>query len=463
MTRRLGNGRLTTQAASRFLLKRSAQNSGRAKMLSRRHFMNDILGLCSTGLCLAAASPQAIDANKPRPTNYSESALPPYTLPDPLVCEDGTPVADAAMWRKKRRPELLRLFESEIYGKALLGRPETMRFVVREEKKNARSGAATRLRVGILFDGREDGPAMELLVYLPNQTKGPVPFIFGLNFDGNYTTTDEPDIPLPNHWVLGLYENEVREGRPTEAGRGIHAKRWQYDMALENGFGVATAGYGEIEPDVDGSRMLGPRALAPEPGPGDWRCIGGWAWACSRALDYLQTHPRIDSKRVAVMGFSRLGKAAMWAAAQDERFAVAISNNSGAGGVALSRRIYGETVFDLTSRFPHWFCANYAKYNGKENECPVDQHELVALIAPRPVLINSAADDRWSDPKGEFLSAVAADPVYRFLGVDGMATKTWPEPLNPVNRRLGYCLRPGRHDITDADWRTIITFSKKWL
>lgn len=402
-------------------------------------------------------------ADRPRPKNFDEAAVPPYTLPGPLLCEDGTAVTTPALWWEQRRPELLDIFAREVYGKTMLGRPDAMRFVLREEKTDARKGKATRLRVGVLFDGREDGPSMELLIYLPNQVKGPVPMIFGLNFDGNYSTTSEPDIPLATHWVMGLYENKVKDGVPTEAGRGIHAARWQYDFALDAGFGVATAGYGEVEPDRKDGPRTGPLAMSASTGPADWRCIGAWAWACSRALDYLQSNPRIDGKRVAVMGFSRLGKAALWAGAQDARFAAVISNNSGAGGIALSSRIYGETIFDLTTRFPHWFCANYAKYGGKEEDCPVDQHQLAALIAPRPLLINSAVDDSWSDPKGEFLAGLAADPVYRLLGAGGLDAKTWPEPLKPVNSRIAYHIRPGRHDVTRVDWQAIIAFAKTWL
>jgi len=404
-----------------------------------------------------------VHAGMPADTILDEAKVPPYTLPDPLVCQDGTRVTDVRTWREKRRPELLRLFESEEYGKTLLGKPEAMRFVVREEKKDALGGKATRLRVGILFEGKEDGRQMELLVYLPNNAKGPVPVFLGLNFDGNYSTTDETDIPLPKYYAYGLYANKLVNHTPTEAGRGIHKAMWQIELALDRGYGVATAAYGEIEPDMDGCWKQGPRGLGPEPGLKDWGTVGVWAWALSRAVDYLETNPRVDSKRIAVLGFSRLGKTAMWAGAQDERIALVVSNASGAGGVALSKRIFGETVADLMNKFTRWFCPNFRQYAKNEAALPMDQHELAALIAPRPLLITSGTEDLWSDPKGEFLGGLGADPVYRLLGTDGLSQKEQPAPGQLVDSRIGYFLRVGRHDVTLEDWQAMLTYADRYF
>ncbi len=395
--------------------------------------------------------------------NYEEAKVPPYTLPDPLVCEDGTQVKSAKAWKQKRRPELMRTFETEMFGKTPLGRPENLRFVLREEKKDARGGKATRLRVGILFAGREEGPQMELLVYLPNGARRAVPVFLGLNFDGNYSTTTETDIPLPKHWVANDKAAGITNHVAIESGRGAEAGRWQYDYALEHGYGVATACYCEVEPDYNGAVSVGVRTLAPPRGPSDWGAIGAWAWSLSRAMDYLSTHPRVNAKRVVVIGHSRLGKTSLWAGAQDERFAIVVSNDSGAGGAALSRRIFGEQIHNLNTSFPHWFCDNYKKYNLKEDQCSFDQHELIALIAPRPVLVNSATEDQWADPKGEFLSCVAASPVYRLHGKGGISQQEWPEPGKLLNSTVGYFLRPGKHDVTLEDWKAYIAFADRHL
>lgn len=418
-----------------------------------------VKSLVCFALGLAVASVNALD-----PTGiHEESKVPPYALPDVLLCTDGQKVKTAEEWRQKRRPELLEIFSSEIYGKTLLGRPAPLKFVVREELPAARGGKATRLRVGVLFNGTEEGPQMELLVYLPNHVKGPVPVFLGLNFDGNYTTTPEPDLPLPKHWALGLFTNKLENNQPSEKGRAQHQHLWPYAYALEHGYGVVTAAYGEIEPDVKGASPSGPRRMGQEPGPGDWGMIGGWAWALSRAMDYLETNPRVDAKRVAVVGFSRLGKTALWAGAQDERFAAVISNSSGAGGAALSKRTFGEAANHLSTRFPHWFAPNFAKYAHNEAALPVDQHELIALIAPRPVLITSGTTDLWSDPHGEFLSGLHASAVYSLLGVEGCAAAELPAPSVLIHSRIGYFLRPGGHDVTLEDWQAMVTFADKQL
>jgi hypothetical protein len=413
------------------------------------------------GLLLPAAL-AALPAMSDTPPKTDAPPVPPYTLPDPLVCQDGTRVTDAKTWRARRRPELLRLFETEIYGKTLVGRPDNLRFVVREEKKDARNGMATRLRVGVLFEGREDGRQMELLVYLPNHAPGPVPVFLGLNFDANFTTTDDPDIPLPTHWINGLFQRG-HDHKAHESERGRLRAMFPYDLIRQRGYGTATASYGQVEPDEPGHWQAGPRGLGPQPGAGDWGTLGAWAWALSRAMDYLQTNPRVDAKRVAIFGFSRLGKTAMWAGAQDERFAMVISQNSGKGGVSLSKRLVGEPVAHLAGSLGHWFAPSYAKYANNEAALPVDGHALAALIAPRPLLILSGTQDKWSDPEGEFLGGLGADPVYRLLGTDGLAVKEWPKPQTLISSTIGYYLRPGPHNVTLEDWQATLDFADKHL
>ena len=397
--------------------------------------------------------------------NQDEAKVPPYTLPDPLVCADGTRVASAAGWREKRRPELLRLFESEVYGRTPIGRPEAMAFREASRKEGARGGKATRLEMDLLLFGDEAKPKARLLVYLPAAASAEkaAPVFLGLNFEGNHAVTTEPDIPLPTGWVPNNKGAGLSDNQPSEKTRGCQADRWQIDYALERGYGVATVYYGDFDPDFDDGFKNGIHAVAGAPKEGEWGSIGAWAWGMSRALDCLETLPGVDAKKVIAMGHSRLGKTALWAGAQDERFALVISNNSGCGGAALSKRDFGETVARINTSFPHWFTAAFKKYNHNEAALPIDQHELIALIAPRPVLITSATQDLWADPKGEFLGGLGADPVYKLLGTSGLAATEQPPPEKLINSRIGYFLRAGAHDVTRADWEAYVAFADKQL
>jgi hypothetical protein len=236
-----------------------------------------------------------------------------------------------------------------------------------------------------------------------------------------------------------------------------------YDEILARGYGFATASYGEVEPDGKGRWQEGPRGLTKEPGEHDWGAIGAWAWALSRAMDYLETNRRVDAKRVAVFGFSRLGKTAMWAGAQDQRFALVISQNSGKGGISLSKRLTGEPVKHLSQNLGHWFAPAYNRYADNEAALPVDGHSLAALIAPRPLLILSGSEDKWSDPEGEFLGGFHANPVYRLLKTDGLLALQQPAPGNLISSTVGYYLRPGPHDVMLEDWQATLAFADKHL
>ncbi len=407
------------------------------------------------------ADPELVQslARKRGNTVYDESKVPGYVLPDPLTMADGTKVTHSKQW-PARRAEVLHLFRTRVYGRAP-GRPEGMTFEVFDDTAKALGGKARRKQVAIRLTGRETGPRMDLLIYLPAGAKGPVPAFLLLNFRGNHSICDDPAIRLSTSWMRP--GDGVADHRATEKARGAAAKRFPVEMVLGRGYALATVYYGDIDPDhhdgfrngVHGAFDKGDR------GPDAWGSIAAWAWGLSRALDYLQTDRDVDARRVAVLGHSRLGKTALWAGAEDQRFAVVISNDSGCGGAALSRRAFGETVERINRSFPHWFCETFKRYGGREGDLPVDQHMLVALAAPRPVYVASADRDLWADPRGEFLSCKHADPVYRLLGTEGLPTDTMPPLDRPVMGRIGYHVRSGGHDLSEYDWRQYLEFADK--
>lgn len=404
------------------------------------------------------------------PINYDEAKIPNFTLPDPLVTESGDAVADPQAWNDVRRPEILELFQQQVYG--LAPEPCEIRHSIVSSKPHAMGGKAIRREVDVFFGTDDDAPSMRLLIYTPKSATNPSPAFLGLNFQGNHTIEADPSISITNSWVRK--RRDITEGnRAIAAARGTSSSRWPVELIIDRGYALVTIYYGDIDPDFDDGFKNGiHRTLQLEvesiPSKQRWGSIATWAYGLSRALDYLQSDDAIDASRVAVIGHSRLGKTSLWAGASDPRFAMVVSNDSGCGGAALSRRRIGETIRVINQNFPHWFCDNYQQYNEAEQTSPVDQHQLIALMAPRPVYIASASEDRWADPKGEFLSGLHADPVYRLLGTDGMGGKAPPEQMpsadSPIQSgTIGYHLRTGKHDITAYDWTQYLNFADRHM
>ena len=414
-----------------------------------------------------AAQAAASGATKPAPdvvagipVNYDESKVGTYTLPDPLKFDDGTPVKTAKDWMK-RRPQIVALFEEQQYGKAP-GRPAGESFEVFDKGTPALDGKAIRKQVTIYLDKDKTGPSIDLVIYLPATAKKPVPMLLSINFGAVQAAVDDPGIKPETVW------DAKTNTRIAPTGRGFG--RLEVTPFLDAGIGVATFYYGDVDPDYlngfsNGIRAKYLKAGQTERAPDDWGSIAAWAWGMSRVEDYFETDKDIDSRRVAIHGVSRLGKTVMWAGAHDQRFAAVIASCSGEGGAALSHRDYGETIAHLTAptRYPYQFAANYAKWGGFPDKAPMDANMLIALIAPRPLLLQTGTTDNWSDPKGEFLAEVAAGPVYKLLGRQDLGTDVWPAAKVPIYHDLSYYMHDGPHGMVPSDWDIYVEFLKMHL
>lgn len=373
-----------------------------------------------------------------RETNYDEAKVPAYELPDPLQFDDGREVRNARQWEKKRRPQVLEVFAQEMYGH-MPARPEGLHFSTISEE-TVYVGLGLRKVVRIYLDA-DQTHWFDVLIHLPKDAAGPVPMFVGLNFKGNDATLDErADF------------------------------RWPYELVLKAGMGVATAWRDTIEPDGKDSKIAEAEDVCRDGGvrswynkDGDWGAISAWAWGLSRIVDYLETDEAYDTDRLAVIGHSRLGKTALWAGANDLRFDMVISNDSGCCGAAISRRKFGETFAVIDTSFPHWFTREFDKYKGREEIFPADQHWLIALAAPRPVYVASATEDLWADPKGEWLAAKAAEPVYALFGMQGLDDGMPAPDVSDGDGRIGYHIRRGTHNILAFDWQQYISFMNRHL
>lgn len=379
-------------------------------------------------------------------SNYDEAKVGTYHLPDPLLLLNGQPVRDAETWFKQRRPEIIRLYETEVYGRVPNQAPK-LRFEVVGTDSSALSNSAIRKDIVGYLGNAPDGPKVNLVLYLPAKATGPVPVLLHVLFGNPPANANLP--------------TSTNSTRPGEIG--------PLADILGRGYGYAMFRYTEIEGDTRTNSLSLVRKLAlapdqPQPASDDWGTITAWAWSASRVLDYLETDSAVDAKRIGLIGHSRLGKTALWAGARDPRFALVFASCSGELGASLARRDYGETVDDVITNFPWWFCATFQKYSTRWNELPVDSHLLIALNAPRPVFITGGTQDQWADPRGEFLAQVAAGPVYRLLGKKDLGTSELPPLDKPLTEgALGFLYHTGPHSITAEDWRAFLDFADRHL
>ncbi|MEO6915702.1 MAG: hypothetical protein ABI151_08700 [Chitinophagaceae bacterium] len=370
-----------------------------------------------------------------REANYDEAKVPPYSLPDALMTLSGKKVSTKSEWEKTRRPEILSLFETNIYGR-MPKSFDAIKFSVSHEDDKTMNGRARMKEVVIEVFRNNTSVQINLLLFIPRKATKPVP-------------------------VFLLINNRGKE--ITDPSRKTKSAFWPAEMLIDSGYAIAAIQYSDMAPDdkekyVDGVLRLYPEQLTADDG---MKAVGAWAWGASRVMDYFLTDKSIDAKKVAIVGHSRGGKASLWAAAEDQRFAICFSNCSGNTGAALSRRQFGERINRINTIFPHWFDNNYKRFNNRENDLPVDQHMLIALIAPRPVYATNATRDLWADPIGTYLSLKNAENVYALYGLTSNLPANPPAVNTPVTASpLGYHIRDGIHDLTEYDWQNFIRFAK---
>ncbi len=360
-------------------------------------------------------------------------------LPDSLALQSGQRVTSARGWQEERRPEILELFRANVYGRAPIGRPGDLKFDATETTPDAMDGMATRKQVKISFSGPGGQGAIHLILFVPNGAHKPAPC------------------------TLLICNRPPTNIDPT---RAVKSPFWPAEQIVARGYSAATFYIADVAPDVSGAWTKGVHAMfdPPQRAADAWGTVAAWAWGASRCMDYLVSDPDIDARRVVVVGHSRGGKTALWAGAEDERFAMVVSNDSGCTGAAVARGKTGERVADINRVFPHWFCKNYKRFNDREAELPIDQHMLAALIAPRLLYIASASLDRGADPSHEFLAAVQATPVYRLLGLSGLTVTEMPAPEFPLHDgSIGYHIHTGKHDLTEYDWKCFMDFADRHL
>jgi len=395
--------------------------------------------------------------------NIDEARVAEYELPDILTSCTGVEITSFNEWLEVKRPEILSSYEQYIFGTSPVS--ASVSYVTLEsEQENKKNGI--RLQLYNMYLGDVKHPITQFVVFTPATLTFPVPAFLGPNFLGNQSITDCFTLPLATSWVyprpsLGIDST----GHATASSIGAHRSRWPLTEIIRRGYGVISFHYADLFPDrADGKQNSIQKPVEDRTGNiFSWGALSTWAWGMRKVLDCVASISRIDENKIIAVGHSRLGKAALWAAGQDPRFAAVIANESGEGGAAISRRKFGERVSDIVERFPHWFTRDYKMFADKEESMPVDSHELISLMAPRPVYIASAQDDLWSDPRGEFMGMAEAAKVWRLSDAEIKFPQTMPEVHQPVSGRLGYHIRRGGHDITQYDWIQFLNFSDKYI
>ncbi|WP_346238325.1 hypothetical protein ABDK00_009255 [Niabella insulamsoli] len=419
---------------------------------NRKWILAGVLALLCYSLCIGQ-----------RAVNYDETKVPSFILPNPLVTFEGATIASIRQWENVRKPELLRFFTEQVYGK-VPGHLEMHTYKILEQGESRIYKNTLRQQVKISIKNQSGELSFTLLLLLPKNSRR-APVFLGCNFYGNHAAVSDPEVIISRAWAKNNEAYHISGNVLTAASRGVRSERWAVQQIIDAGFGLATFYYGEIDPDKndfsDGIHSLFYKNGQHRPLANEWGSIAAWAWGLSRAMDYLQKAKAVDASKVIVFGHSRLGKTALWAAVNDTRFAAVIANNSGCGGAALSKRCFGETWGVMNKSFPHWLCENAKKFNNNEVKLPVDQHELISLMAPRPVYVASAKDDRWADPKGEYLGAYFAGPVYKLFGAAVLPDSTMPAVHRPVHHTIAYHVREGGHNVTGYDWEQYIQWAKE--
>ena len=436
-----------------------------------------------TMLAAALAAVQLSAAPIRPPVNYDESKIPPYTLEDPLEFVDGTKLKSPADW-PRRRAEILGIFAREMYGQPPPA-PEAVVTEVWDVKENALAGYCIRKQVRMWFRKDKSGPCINWIAFIPRYAKGPSPVILFLNYRGNHELVPDADIPVQQAWAQNDRRRHITENRASEKTRGAMcdpncASILPIGMLLARGYAVMSACYCEVSPDPDWTEKdpahqqdpfayTGVFDLWPkrdESRTDNTTALGAWAWALSRGLDYAETDPLLDAKRSVVTGCSRLGKAALLAAARDERFAVCVPNQTGGGGAPLAKRYYGENTATENVMFTHWYCKAYRKYAERPWETlTFDQHLLLASVAPRALLIQGFDSSKWMHTKGEYLACRAAAPVWKFLGRGTMPDVPYPDNYSTaaIGESFGYVRRSEEHGIAAHDWMWMMDFADRAL